>query len=79
LPSLRNGRILVRRFNAGLGMMFFHVPPPMITFAATMGVNYDQQKKRGGAGKENDNHGIMRPYPSQKSQCVLIHCQQRKH
>jgi hypothetical protein len=61
----------------GLGMMVSHIPPPMIIFAVTMGVNYDKRKKGGDAGKENDNNGIMSPYPSQKSHCVLIHCQYR--
>jgi hypothetical protein len=54
-------------------MMVSHIPSPMFFFAATMGVNYNKQKKDGNAGKENDNHGIMSPYPSQKSQCVLFH------
>jgi hypothetical protein len=56
-------------------MMVSDIPPPMIIFAVTMGVNYDKRKKGGDASKQNDNHGIMCPYPSQKSHCVLIHCQ----
>jgi hypothetical protein len=54
-------------------MMVSNVPPAMSIFAVTMGVNYYKRKQGGDADKENDNHGIMSPYPSQKSQCVLIH------
>src|SRR5271154_3119423 len=38
-----------------------------------MGINHAKGKNDENANKENDNHRIMSPYPSQKSHCVLTH------